>query len=73
MTHEGDTMLTWVLRGRGAGKRLKMETVHKPGTTFGIFRLLRFMGVLIKKEFENPIFVARNRIACSFTILSGSE
>ena len=44
MTHEGDTMLTWVLRGRGAGKRLKMETVHKPGTTFGIFRLLRFMG-----------------------------
>ena len=39
-----------------------METVHKPGTTFGIFRLLQVHGVLIarkkkkKKEFENPIF-----------------
>ena len=50
MTHEGDTMLTWVLRGRGAGKRLKMETVHKPGTTFGIFRLLQVHGVLIARK-----------------------
>lgn len=44
MTHEGDTMLTWVLRGRGAGKRLKMETVHKPGTTMVFSVCYGFMG-----------------------------